>query len=100
MVIIPSGYRPVKDTERAPAAGARKLGPADPNEVLSVSIRLRRRTDAPPVPSFKEWSANRRGSTRFSRVEYAEKFGASQSDLNRVADFGSINGLVLLESSA
>jgi kumamolisin len=100
MVRIPSGYRPVKDTERTPAAGARKVGPADPNEVLSVSIRLRRRTDAPPLPGFKEWSANRRGAIRFSRVEFAEKFGASRLDLDRVVEFGRANGLVLVESSA
>jgi len=99
MAQIPPGYLPVIGTERAPVAGARRVGPADPNEVLSVSLRLRRRADAPPLPTLKDFSAGPGTRPRVSRSEFAAKFGASDDDLNRIAAFARANSLSVVESS-
>jgi kumamolisin len=99
MAKIPRGHRPIQGTERTPARGARAVGPADPKEVLTVSIRVRRRQDAPPPPGLKDWAANPRGQGRVSREEFAARFGASEADLNLVADFARSNGLAVVESS-
>src|SRR5262249_33270263 len=99
MARIPRQHRPVRGTERQPAHGARKVGPADPSELLSVSVRLRRRNDAPPIPSLRDWASNPRGQVRISREQFATRFGASENDLNRVAAFARSNGLNVVESS-
>ncbi len=100
MAKIPPHYRPVKGTERTPVRGARKIGPADPNEVLTVSVRLRRRMDAPPVPTLKDWAGSAVTPARVSRQEFAAKYGASEADLNLVAEFARAQGLKVVESSA
>jgi kumamolisin len=98
MAQIPSTHRPITGTERKPVPGARRVGPADPEEKLTVSIRVRRRQDAPPPPSLKEYAPNV-PRKRFSREEFAAQFGASHADLDRVAEFGRSYGLTVAESS-
>ena len=100
MAQIPSHYKPIKGTERLPAHGARKVGPADASELLTVSIRVRRRTDAPPLPSLKDWAESPGTQSRLSRADFGARFGASEDDLNRVAQFARSNGLTVRESNA
>jgi kumamolisin len=100
MVKIPSGYRPIKGTERAPRSGARRVGPADPQEQLTVSIRVRRRTDGAPLPPLANWTARPLEQSRLSREQFAANFGSSETDLNHIAEFGRVNGLTVVESSA
>ena len=97
---IPSHYKPIKGTERRLVHGAQKVGPADANEVLRVSIRLRRRADAPSLPALKDWASGPRLHARISREEFAARFGASEEDLNRVIEFGRSTSLDVVESSA
>ena len=47
---IPDGYHPLDGSERRPSPTATKVGPADPNEMLTVSINLRRRPDHEIAP--------------------------------------------------
>ena len=47
---VPQDYIPLEGSERRPSATANHIGPADPNEVFTVTISLRRRPDGPPVP--------------------------------------------------
>jgi kumamolisin len=98
MAQIPSTHLPIESTERKPVPGAKRIGPADAAEKLTVSIRVRRRQDAPPVPGLKDYGPNV-PRQRFSREEFAAKFGASQADLDRVAQFGRSYGLEVVESS-
>jgi kumamolisin len=51
------------------------------------------------MPSLKDWTGNARGQVRLSREEFATRFGASENDLNRVAEFARSNGLNVVESS-
>ena len=100
MMKVPTGYRPLKSSERHPAPGAHLAGSADQDEVLSVTVSVRRRPDAPPLPDPADLASTPTGQRRFlSREEFAEHYGASQADLDRLADFARAHGLTVLEAS-
>jgi hypothetical protein len=44
----PKGYRAIEGSERRPRPSAKKVGPADPDEVFKVLVVLRRRSGAHP----------------------------------------------------
>ncbi|MGA2119364.1 MAG: S53 family peptidase [Bryobacteraceae bacterium] len=96
----PTNYKELSKTGRRPVRGARRVGPADPQEILSVSIRVRRRADAPPLPNPQQTgpSALRRGPA-LSRQEFAARYGADPADLEQIAQFARNNGLRIVESS-
>ena len=92
MAELPAGYRRVEGTNRSPVPGAVRVGPADPQERVSVSVRLRRRPDAPQLPEP--------GSARhLSRAEYAAIYGADPEDIARVVAFAGEHGLTVEETS-
>ena len=73
MAHIPMGYRQLAGSERRVRKGARREGPADAKEVVLVSIYLRRRADAPPLPSQEHFAATPLGRREpLSRAELAE----------------------------
>jgi hypothetical protein len=47
---LPAGYLPVEGSDRPPLPDPERVGPADPRQRVTVSVRLRRRPDAPPLP--------------------------------------------------
>ena len=101
MAEIPSGYRSVDGSERRPARGARRVGPADPSEKLSFTIRVRRRPEAAPVPDQNYWAANPPGRRRFlTRDELLARAGAAQADLDKVTTFVRSHGFEVAEISA
>jgi kumamolisin len=100
MAEIPSGYRRVEGTERFPIPGARRVGPANPQEALTVSVRVRKRVGSPALPGMREIAAGSRQAGRISRELFTAKFGASEADLELVSEFGRTNGLTVVESSA
>lgn len=91
---IPADYRALAGSERRPRSGAKRIGPENLNEILTVSVRIRRRSDAPPLPDL-----TKPGQRALSRREFAAIYGASQDDLATIADFGAANGLEVVESS-
>jgi len=100
MSAIPPNYSPLAKTERRAARGARRIGPADPQETLSVSIRVRRRQDAPALPDAQQAGASRPWSGPIlSREEFARTYGADPSDLEEMAQFARSNSLQIVESS-
>jgi hypothetical protein len=100
MANIPKGYRRIENSERRPAAGAKLVAAADPNETLSVTIRLRRRTDAPALPDSADLSATPRGEHKYlTREEFGEHYGAAQADIDRVTAFARANGLSVTDTS-
>ena len=97
---IPEGYRQLEGSERRPAPNAEFLGPADPNEQVSVTVVLRRRLDGPSAPDVDAFSAippsQRR---RLSAEEFASKYGAAQSDIDQVVAFAKSHGLKVVETN-
>jgi len=98
---IPEGCRPLEGSQRHPAPTAQLLGPADPNETISVTCVLRRRLDGPPVPAMNYFAVtplSQRG--RLPEAEFAAKYGAAQSDIDQVAAFARAHGLTVVETHA
>jgi kumamolisin len=97
---IPADYRPLEGSERTVRTGAKRTGAADPNEIFTVSVRVRRRSDAPPLPDLAGLTAVPVRARRYlSREEFAACYGASEDDLAKIADFAAANGLTVVESS-
>jgi hypothetical protein len=91
---VPAGYRRLEGSERRPAHGADLLGPADPAETLSVTVRVRRRRDAPPLPDHAHWMATPPLKRKFvSHDEFESTYGAAQEDLDAVTRFASLHGI-------
>lgn len=74
-------------TKAAPAATP--LNTRDPNEMATVTIRVRRKNSIDP--------ALEKGQ-RISREEYAEQYGSSDEDLARVEAFAAANHLSIVDS--
>src|SRR5580692_10349143 len=101
MAEIPSGYRQLAGSERRVRKGAKRVGPAAPEEILLVSIYLRRRAEAPPLPSQEHFAATPLGGReRLSRAELAKRQSASPVDLKVVTDFAAASGLNVVHTDA
>ena len=97
---VPATHRALEASQRKPRAGAKRTAAADPNEVFTVSIRVRRRADAPALPDTANLAATPHGEKQYlSREDFAAKFGAAPSDLDKIAQFASSNGLEVVEAS-
>jgi kumamolisin len=82
----------------APAApaGARSIGPVPADERFEITVRVRRRAGLPPHSN-----TGRLGQRQYlTREQYAAQHGASQEDMNAVADFARQHGLAVVECSA
>lgn len=100
MPATPANYKPLSKTERRAVRGSRRTGPANPQEIFLVSIRLRRRADAPLLPSQLQTGASlARSGGALSREEFAARYGADPADIERVSQFARKNGLQIVESS-
>ena len=100
MAHVPSHYHRLKGNERRPAEGAKHLGPADLGEELSVTVRVRRRPDAPPLPDHEHWMATPPRQRKFiTHSEFATKYGAAKEDLDAVASFAHRHGMTVKETS-
>jgi kumamolisin len=98
---VPQGYARLDGSERHRSPTARYLGPADAQERVTVTMVLRRRTNAAPLPHFDHFLAiPPTARPRLSREEFAQKHGASAEDLNAVAQFASKNGLDIVRTDA
>jgi kumamolisin len=81
------------ESERTPAPGARAVGPVDPDERIEVSVRLRRRPDASPLPSAALDALVPDERAYATREELAASHGADPDDAARVQAFAAEHGL-------
>ena len=93
----PAGYILVEGTNRSPLPGATRAGPADPGEHLSITIRLRRRPGAPPLPDPSRATGS--AGEFMSRAEFAATYGADPADIEQVEAFANAHGLTVEETS-
>ena len=97
---VPNDYRALEGSERQMRAGARRIASADPNEIFTVSVRVRRRPDAPPLPDLAALSLAPLGERKYlSREDFAKEYGASEADLDAIEEFARANGLEVVEVS-
>jgi kumamolisin len=91
----------IRGSERSPLPGARVLGPADTNERLEVTVRVRPRSRHRFAAIGRELMEPREApSARMTRDDFEQVHGADAEDLNRVEQFAKAHGLAVLERSA
>jgi len=96
MPTIPANYRALAGSRRTPRKGALRTADASPDEQIDVSLRLRRRPDAPALP---DPARAKPGAATLSREDFAARYGASAVDLDQVAAFATGAGLAVVERS-
>ena len=89
----------IAGSDRTPLPGARRIGPADPGEIVQVTAVLRRRpsSKAPAIPNASLLPHERMHPTR---EEFAAVHGAAAEDLAKIEEFAHEHGLTVVESSA
>lgn len=98
---VPKGYVAVAGSERRPARGAKRVADADSAEVFSVTIRVRRRPDGPPIRSLDKWAKIPLNQRKYlTREEFASAHGASPEDVANVVAFAEGAGLTVTSQSA
>ena len=95
---IPNNYQRLNGSKLEPAHGASLVGPVDAEETLSVSIYVRSKPEAPPLPDEEYWITNPPGRRKFlTHKQFEAQYGADQSELEMVAEFARSYGLDVKE---
>jgi kumamolisin len=90
---------PLAGSERAPMDGAREIGPANPNETVDVTIRLRSRAGKKPMVSADTYTKPIEERTILSRKEFEQRHGADPDSIARVETFARQHKLTVKEKS-
>jgi kumamolisin len=88
---------PIRGSERPAPEGARRIGPADPDERIRVSVYVRPNSAREPDGQSGTSPENAEGSA-LTREEYAARFGGDPQELERVGSFGKAHGLEVEEA--
>jgi kumamolisin len=99
-------YKIVPGSERHPVRGARFIHNSHPDQVIEVSVRLRRKSDPKPVPGATELQpksqlreALQRGEfQRMSRADFDAAHGADPADLEQIKKFAKEYHLTVYET--
>jgi kumamolisin len=84
---------------KTPMTGAHRVSDANPNEELTVSIRLRPKTDDGNLPLNNLTEPSPVQRKYVTRDDYAEKYGAATADIDQIAMFAKTNMLKIVETS-
>ena len=99
MATTPKRYI-VPGSERAAVAGARVIGPANPQERIDVTLRLRPKTSLQNMAqSAVQADVLPAQRTYLSREQYAGSHGADPADVAKVRAFAQAHGLAVVEAS-
>jgi hypothetical protein len=95
------GFRELSGSVHRVRKGAKRVGAADSNEVIDVSIYLRRPPSAPPLRDQRYYASRAlKPKEHLTRQQLAERYGATAADLKAVTDFATARGLKIVETSA
>ena len=97
---IPKNNLPLKGSERAPLAGARELRPADPNEQIDVTLRMRSRAGKGPIVDPAVFSRPIGKRPILSRRDFEQRHGADPGGIEKVVAFANEYGLNVKGKSA
>jgi kumamolisin len=87
-MFIPKDRVPLPGSERSVAHNATSVGATNPDEIVDVTVRLRSKNASKDVALHM----------RVSREEYANTFGASGDDIQRVEQFAHDHELTVVSS--
>jgi kumamolisin len=90
---------PVPGSERLPLVGSRAVGPVDPNQLIEVTIRLRRAGSDDLESRIKEM-ANQLPSERhyLTTEELETDHGANPDDVAKIEQFAILHGLQVVRT--
>jgi hypothetical protein len=98
---VPENYVRLKGSERRSKPTTKFIGAASGDEMLKVTIALRRRPDGPPVPGFDYFAKTPPSQRqRMPQDEFAAKYGASHEDMSAVVEFARSHNLTVVETHA
>ncbi len=80
----------IKGSERTPLPGAKAIDRANPRHTIEISLKLRRK---------RKLVVTGRPTTVLTREQFADTYGASQHDINRVVETFSKAGLRHIETN-
>jgi kumamolisin len=95
----PKKHLAIAGSERTPLEGAREIGPANPNEQLDVTIRLRSRAGKKPIVGADEFTKPIQERTILSRKEFEQSHGADPASIARIEAFARAHKLTVKEKS-
>src|ERR1700733_10775261 len=95
----PKNQLPLAGSERVPLEGAREIGPANPNEAVDVTIRLRSRAGKKPIVNAAEFTKPIEQRTLLSRKEFEQRHSADPDSFARVEAFARQHTLLVKEKS-
>jgi len=89
-------------SHRSTYPGSKLLGPADPNEIIDVTVYVARRSKAMRLfPHIEDLGQTPMAQRRYlSRQEFASMHGAAVEDFARVHEFAEASGLRVKSESA
>ncbi len=96
----PKKQLPLAGSERVPLPGAREIGPANPNEIVDVTVRLRPRSGTKPLLNATEFTKPIDQRNILSREEFGKQHGADAASIRLVESFARDHGLTVKETSA
>src|ERR1700735_1347232 len=96
----PKKTLPIAGSERAPMEGAQEIGPANPDETVDVTIRLRSRAGKKPIVSADTYTKPIEDRTILTRKEFEQRHGADPESIARVETFARQHKLTVKEKSA
>ena len=96
--MVENRYVSIPGSERQPVRGARRVGPARPDERLEVTVRLRRKN--PLAASAVDGRQLPTRRTYLTHAQLDAAHGADPADVAKVEAFARQNGLSVVESSA
>lgn len=88
-------------SERKVVPGAKVVAPADPQDQIEVTVRIRGRGKTlSPAAVMKLGAKPPKDRPVLDRAEFAQKMGADQADIDKVAAFAHDHGLAVTHASA
>ena len=95
-----SKYRILQGSERKHPKDNKRIGPAEPTELVTITLMLRRRPGGSPSRTLEEFSKTASKRMTLTHEDFAGAHGAAREDLDRVTQFARSQGLEVLESNS
>jgi kumamolisin len=90
----------LKGSTREALPGSQDVGPADPKQQIEVSVLLRRGSKPSRFPSVSKIGSTPLPKRKYlSREEFAERYGAAASDLEKLRAFAENYGLTVVSEN-
>lgn len=99
---MPTGKQRIRlvGSERSPMAGAREVGPANPDERIEVSVRLRSRAEKNPPLTVEALARRLEKRKLLTRDQLEKRHGADPASIRKIEAFAREHGLSVVEASA